>query len=911
MHLSIQIKAQEQAENVIHQWGEEAGIKIGNVRYHLLRNGLILQQVRLEREHDSLAIKHLFIRANPKLLTGSNPKIGRVEITGFDAVLWNSDSKAPWQDDQRLMRIWKAAQSLTISNASLTLHLKDELHPPIKLDTIFMQQQVQKTTRKISVTAQLAGAPIQWQWLSYDTPSEQADWVSKGELQWQNVNTSLVTHALGLVQTEGLLSGQSSWIIGNDGSTAIQGEADLQDEAETSTSHQINWSGNQSGHLNGEGWNLNVAAKAWPVQAWAESLPVFAGKKLSHGLLDAQLQWRQKDGDWSLSTAQARLSKVSYADSHQAGNKRHAWTSEEIHLKDLRLNFSKQKIYTTSISTDHSSMIFQLNQNSATNSQGTGGHHNKRYWDISADKIDIHDMTIGLVTEHGTLLLPDLKGRCSWNLDNKLNFHLRSMKQNGATDGDKGQDSSEPEEWRLKGQAQYTHGRVRKSQFRLLGSNVDLAQLRPIMPLQGANEASLSLAGKSELDMNVTVSKGLWRAHGKASVSNAQLNYAGDTWEADQVKSRFGPVGMGLDRQQVAMLNADGWRYTTALQPLGPYAPRAEHSSHSRATPDSWWKKDMRKSNWHIAQLKWDNGTISIGNSDVNWAEGLNIQINELKPEHWASVTANGWLGQGYASLDGDWYALADSQRFKGKASLDNGLPFFLHNWMLASGMPQLVRGRLSAALSIKDGKENNSYESHVKLKLTRAIAETAVSPNDPMVERTGYSTPGLLERLRDSNHAITLEFENQGDWDKQPLNMNRLGLSLQQALHLAAIGKASNKHRSAGNSNDPTPTIGTRIRLRSGGHLSLNERIRLRNTLRMVSKKPGWTIGLQPKWTGERVDAETIKRIRHTQKLIERFLTHNKFPASRIYPTWPTAKDHANEIGAIWVTLTPPAQKL
>jgi len=904
MHLSIQIKAQKQAEDMIHQWGEEAGIKIGDVRYHLLRNGLILQQVHLEREQDSLAIQHLFIRANPKLLTGTNPKIGRVEITGFDAVIWNPDSKAPWQNDQRLVRIWKATQSLTVSDASLTLHLKDELHPPIRLDAIFMQQQLQKKTRKISVTAQLSGAPVQWQWLSHDLPGEQIDWASKGEVRWQRVSVPLITNALGLVQTTGLLSGQSSWAIGNNGGTATQGKADLQDEAGTSISHQLSWSGNRDE----EGWKLDVTAKAWPVQAWAESLPVFAGRTLSHALLDAELQWRQKDNNWSLSTPQANLNKVSYADSHQAESNQHEWTSESIHLNDLRLDFSKRKMDTTSITADHSSLIFQLKQDSAIGSHGTGGHGNNRHWDISADKIDINHMNLGLNTEHGTLLLPDLKGRCSWNLDNRLDFNLRSMKHYENSGIDKEQGSSEPEAWRIKGQAVYTRGNVKKSHFRLFGSHIDLARLRPIMPLQGAHETSLTLAGKSDLDINVTVSKGLWRAHGKASIDDAHLSYAGDTWKADQVKARFGPVGMGLDSQQMEMLYADGWSYSTALQPLGSYVPTSERANNPVASQVSWWKKDLRKSNWHIRQLQWDNGTVSIGNSDVNWAERLNIQIKELKPESWASVTANGWLGEGYASLDGKWYALADMQRFKGSASLDNGLPFFLHNWMLASGMPKLVRGRLSAALNIKDGEEKNSYESHVKLKLTRAVAEAAVSPNDPMAERTGYSTPGLLERLSDSNKIIAVDFENRGDWDKQPLNMHQLGLSLQQALHQAAIGKASSNR--AGPVTNPSPVIGTRIRLRSEGRLSLNERIRLRATLRKMSEKQGWTIDLQPKWTGEKIDAETIKRIRHTQKLIQRFITHNKFPVAMVYPAWPTAKDHANEIGAIWVTLTPPAQK-
>jgi len=174
------------------------------------------------------------------------------------------------------------------------------------------------------------------------------------------------------------------------------------------------------------------------------------------------------------------------------------------------------------------------------------------------------------------------------------------------------------------------------------------------------------------------------------------------------------------------------------------------------------------------------------------------------------------------------------------------------------------------------------------------------------MIARTGFSTSGLIEQLSNSKKIISLEFDNRGDWDTQPLNLNLLGASLQQAMQRAAT--TSKKNRLGKKQADTVqPIVDTRIRLRTRGALSLNERTRLRKSLRSLSKKPGWMLELRPKWTGDKIDPETIQRIRYTQKQIERFITQRHFPKAKVYPIWPTPEDHANEVGAIWVTLTPP----
>jgi len=894
IHLSIQIHVQQQAESLIHQWGEDAGVEIGDVRYHLLRNGLILQDIRLSRDKDTLSIKHMFIRANPKLLTGSSPQIGHAEITGFGAVLWNPERSAAWQSDQKLMRLWKATRTLLISKGSLTLHLKGLNDPAITLNAVSLEQDVQKGIRKITASARLAGAPLKYHSLSYDNPLEQHQWMVKGSLDWLNIDSELISSALGVSKTSGILSGQTSWTINKQANTIIQGKAELADTINTPSTQQLSWSGKQSDG----NWNIVTESSAWPVQPWAENLPAYADKQLKHGLLDAKLHWRQQEGRWRLSTAQASLHHVSYAGKDDEENHVQPWTWQEINIKDLRLNFAKRKAHASSITTNNSSLIIPLTDSPAIATPAP--LNNTIRWDISADKIDIKEMNLGLAMHDGKVLLPALKGRASWSLDNKIDFNLRSMKQTAKRE----LQEKETAEWRLAGQALYKHGNIDKSRFNLRGKGVDLALLRPFIPFQGSSDTGLSLAGATALNLNVTVADGIWRAQGKAFANNVSLSHAGDTWKADRVETRFGPLGMGLKAQTVDLLHASGWHYITALKPLPPYTTGPQ----AGRTQASWWAQDLRSLNWQIKQLKWNDGTISIGNSDVIWAESLDVEIAQLKPEHWANVSARGLLGEGDFSLKGRWYALADTQRFKGKATLDNSLPFFLHDWMLISGMPRLVHGRLSAAITIADGDELNSYKSHVKLQLEKTVAETTVSSQDPMLALTGFNTSGLLNRLS-NNSIISLSFENQGDWGHQPPGFNQLSISMQQALHQAAT--ASDNHKNISNKKKagiPDPVIETRIRLREKGSLSLNERIRLRTALRSLARRKGWTLDLIPKWTGERLDAATVTRIRYTQTLIERFMTRQQnIPKSKIYPTWPTAKDHADEIGSIWVTLTPP----
>jgi hypothetical protein len=275
----------------------------------------------------------------------------------------------------------------------------------------------------------------------------------------------------------------------------------------------------------------------------------------------------------------------------------------------------------------------------------------------------------------------------------------------------------------------------------------------------------------------------------------------------------------------------------------------------------------------------------------------------------WSKLHVAGKVGDGDFTLKGTWDALGEVGRFRGKASLKNALPFFLNNWMTASNMPRLIRGRIFADLSVDAGDTPDSYQSSVQLKFLRGLTEMSLSPNDPLLSRIGFSASDILLRLDDGAGKAALQFETSGSWRTQPLNMGRLGMPMQSALQQAVMQRMEQEDQVRGPSPEKQKhSSETSVRLREGGSLSLNERIRLFKAVRILRKNPDWVVDLIPQWTGDEINADMLKRVLYTQNLIERYLSHRRVGKQRIFPLWPTAENHADDIGSVRVSIGPPA---
>jgi len=221
-----------------------------------------------------------------------------------------------------------------------------------------------------------------------------------------------------------------------------------------------------------------------------------------------------------------------------------------------------------------------------------------------------------------------------------------------------------------------------------------------------------------------------------------------------------------------------------------------------------------------------------------------------------------------------------------------------------------LIQGRLSAELNITDGHEPDSYQGNVKIQLIQGRAEAGTFPSDPMLARTGYDTSELLQRLDNNTGVIMLQYKLAGQWTKQPLNLERLGLAMQKAMHQAAQSATIGKDKP-----EPGKTATeARIRLHDREQLSQNERLRLFSVVRKMRRHHKMIVELRARWTGKEGSEERnaeIRRNRRTQQLIERYMVYRKVSSRRIFPVWPTIEDQSDETGSIQViTRIPPSMK-
>ena len=897
-HLSIQQHAQQQAESLLQQWGKEAQVQIGDIHYHLLRNALIIKQIHISRQGGSLSIAHMLIRANPELLTSHSPQIGEIEMVGVKARLWGPKAGNTWQQDEYLKRLWHASRSLNLRDGTLILYSQGEASSSLQITGLQLQQDYFNQQRRLIGTAYAQGGDINLQW-----QTNEGDSSSSGALRWQQMEAQRLSSFLGLDSATGLLTGHMNWSQTDSEQpgmqlSSIEGQVQLKSaDNESNESHQLYWQGSRQAEI----WKLKVQAKAWPLDAWTDMLPRIGGRHMLAGQLDGTLQWHGQPGRWNINGSQGVLRNVIYTqgDKHEAAD----WHIGRLEYKNALINQARKRLQASSILLSNGNITLQPVPSLTVEASK---QKPERDWRIAIDDIRVQNISLGLSLPQGSVIATALDGTGSWKSGEALNYTLKTQVAVGqAYTAQTGKAVKKAEYWRLRGYIPRYQPVLSDINLNILARNVPLAKLRALVPLTGSKTAPLTLEGNASLKLDISVHGGAWQATGAATAEQVVLAHAGDTWQIDHLAMAFGPVGMGLDSQRMDLLEVQGWKYITALNPLSAYSVTFPAEAESTTQSAAWWAKALRRQQWNIGSVRLNSGIISLGHSDDHWARQLDIRLDQLQPDQWSEIHMLGRIGGGEFKLDGSWDALGEVNRFTGQASLKNALPFFLNNWMTASGMPRLVRGRIFADLSVAAGDTPDSYQSSVQLKFQRGLTEMSPAPNDPLLSRIGFGTFDALNHLNDGVGTTALQFETGGLWSMQPLNLGRLGISMQSALQQAVMRREQQ--------GDPSPakqelTIETHIRLHKSGSLSPNERSRLYKAVRLLRKHSDWVVDLTPHWTGDEVDADMLKRMQYTQQLIETYFSTRKVGRQRVFPLWPTAGDHADEVGSIWVSIGPPA---
>ncbi|MDQ6999761.1 MAG: hypothetical protein Q9M12_02615 [Mariprofundus sp.] len=922
MQLSIQTYAQKQAKELIRAWGERANVHIDDVRYHLLRNGLVLQGIRIERGSDKITIKHILVRANPKLLTSSTPRIGTMDISGIDAEFTYADNYI-WQQDRGLKQIWQATPSLTVHDGQIKLYLKGKSFPPVELRGLSLQQQLQPSGRIVTASAKLLQGSINGQWHMPADAQQDEGWQSNGVIKWHALDAGQLMASLALKHIEGHLNGGLTWEI-TTGETekqslSVLGEIRLNtvSDRETSNTHSLQFKATNTDDF----WKMDIDAVAWPLDPWSDTLPGIGGRQLVSAQLDSTSQWKGRPGHWKISSAKGLLQDVIYArpDGNRKDNKQSAWYWSQINYAKANIDTKKNRLHVSDIDVLDSRLMLnagkvdtamQADTDDATDTYPSPGLPEEAVaWNINAEHINIHNMMLALAMPQGKVTLEALDGKAQCPKGKPLSFKLHTVAEETSIAPHKS--STAIPQWRLRGSAEKNkHGEFTSASVNVVGTHIPVARLRPVLPLQDDISSPVKLSGDSEFKAKITVTQGLWQMQGKAAIRNFNLSHGGDSWFAEQLHLRFGPVGMGLDTQKITSIKSQDWQYTAALHPLPPQMPGNTQPEATETGSPSWWITTLRNNNIEISHLDFENGKISVGQQQRIWADEVEFKVDSIKTDHWSDISIKGKAGGGDFRLNGKWEALSDKQRFLGKAVLSQATPFFLHNWMTASGMPRLIQGRLSAELNITDGHEPDSYQGNVTIQLIQGRTEAGTFPSDPMLARTGYDTSELLQRLDNNTGVIMLKYDLAGQWTTQPLNLERLGLAMQEAMHQAAQSATIGTDK-------PEPaktTTEARIRLHDRERLSQNERIRLFNVVRNMRRHPDAIVELRARWTGkedsEERDAE-IQRIRRTQQLIERYMVYRKISSRRIFPVWPTIEDQSDETGSIQVIIRIPSSSI
>lgn len=879
VHFVIHIQAQEQAQQLMQQWLGKAHIDVEQVRYHLLRNALTLKNIRVQRGQDLLEIGQILIRADAKSLTGGSKKLGNLEISGVKAIVRDFSDSASWRHDGELLRIWGGAEGMHLDNASLVLYAGGNEAPPLEFDAINLKQWKMNDILKMQISAELYGAPVRIETHSTIQSPGLQRFLRGWRIAWHDVEADAVMASMGWGTLTGSSDGELEFQTvledrsgnGPDG-LKVDGHISVMSN-EDGLSHKLTLHGDRHLKL----WKISAQAEHWPLAPWAEYLPPILGKQVVAGQWQGDVALEQRSEHWLGGSRKGELQDVhlmcGQADSADC-------RLEKLHYQGLVWNGAMHTIGLDSLALNHLNLAIpavaeqreELNDN----------------WKLGAKKITLQNAGLSIETEQGSLSLAALQGDGSLTDAGLLEFDLESMPQ------DSSESSVVLPHWALKGQLKGQGAQWESGSAALNGSAIPLQQLRAVVPLTGSSDWPVRMEGDASVYIKASVDRGSWTFNGDMTANNVAISHTGDKWFAKKVQVDFGPLGAALERQVIRRLDVKDWQYTAALHPLGSF--KIEDENKAEVSAPFWWAKLLHDNNWTIQAFDAVNGNISVGRNDAQWATGLVFSGQRLAKSGWSEFTCHGLVDGGEMNVNGSWIPFAQVPEYRLNMKLQSANVFFLRDWLQASSLPGLIRGRLSVNLDVHDGKSAGDYFMRTSISLSRAKTEDTPSPHDPLVDQFGYGLSDVITKLDDGKGKAFVAFDLPGSWRQSPPSMGRWRAALGQSVQ----GRL--KQESLILKKPKSNLYEARVRIHQSGHLSHNERVRLRRLWRHLRANKKWVVDMEPTWGGNELDAEVISRIRYTQGLVEAFMHERGIATGRIYPQWPLQKDKAKDLGAIHV---------
>jgi hypothetical protein len=311
------------------------------------------------------------------------------------------------------------------------------------------------------------------------------------------------------------------------------------------------------------------------------------------------------------------------------------------------------------------------------------------------------------------------------------------------------------------------------------------------------------------------------------------------------------------------------------LQSLTPAAVSAAGSADGSSLP---WR---RGTDWRVDQMDWQGGTVSFGRADAIWGSNVDLQLSGWADGQMAALKLSGDVDDGVFRAGGTLGRRNGALQANIKGSVAHARPFFLNEWLQVSGAPRLIRGRWASRFAWRTDAHGLGH-GNLRLWLRRWQLEAGVFPNDPFLGRTGFGAHDLLQRLGAERLAVLDADYTQAA--AQPLVWTELGGTL-----LAMLKQKANAADGGNPPASSAPRAETRIRLHGKAELSHNERARLRKLWRHLIANRKLVVDMLPQMQRQDLDTNLVATFRHTEDMIERFMTDRGIPRSRIFPVWPT----------------------
>lgn len=836
VHFALQVTAQQQARNYAAAWAAQSGASFKSVRLRMLRGAMTIQGVHWQGTGIAVTMPFLLLRGHFTASAGAS-RLTEVQFRHADIRI-----EASFDRHRQKLPAWLAPMLDSVrkvtGDGELYLAARGDGLPrlPLHLHNFHYSLHGHGETRKWQAWATLFGGKI-----GVYGDRQQTAW------QVHGVDAGAAEQALGLAVTPGQLAG--SWQLQ---AQEQRGELELQlpDDDE---SGRLAW----HGRLENNQWRVDLHSRHWPLAMTAPFAPALGERSLVAGFLDAALHLQLNSKGWNAQLAEGDIQGLAFT-SVQSSDRQSGLYIRHLHLVDAQLNWPQRAVQAKRM---------QLQDVSLALAAGGGGSL-LGGWQLACDDIAVERLLPGMQAGDSMFWLPDVSGQMSLAGNGEMTLVLATA-------------AEKEEQWRLQGQGLLSSKKGAQAVVRIEGEHVPFVRFRPLLGarLAEGREMEGAFSWNGEWRIGGDAKDASWRFAAEVVGEHASMLLDGQRWGAARIEASLVQAKPG-GSPHFSHITADKWFCRTAIQPM------RDVKGVEQEQRQPFWL-----GNWQVDELKLRNGSVSVGNADAHWLTEASATLAPIEPGKSIAAHLQGVLGEGRLKADGDWYPWGALPHLGGRATLRHALPFVLHDWLHLSGLPRLIRGRISADLKVKD--EGPLYRGSLDIELAHAALEGGAFGDDPLPDRIGYRAIDLFERLGAAGRA-KLKVPLAGRWSERPLSWTVLADALLEALRHKAEGARVRSMRQR-----PRLTL-SHIRLQQGSGLRHNERVRLRSVIAYLKKHRDRVAELTPQIGNLPLDATLVERVRRTQRNIESFMVERGIGHDRIVPVWPTEVQRRGEATGI-----------